>query len=41
MPGDRVVVRRIETAVVDGEPDPFAWIFDQTAVPGEAREDQR
>src|SRR5207248_7926026 len=40
MPGDRVVVRRIETAVVDSDPDPFVWIFDQTVVPGETGEDR-
>ena len=40
VPGDRVVVRRIEPAVVDPKADPLVRIADQTAIPGETGEDR-
>src|SRR5215467_12513956 len=40
VPSDRVVMRRIETPVVDPEADFLMWVADQPAVPGKAREDR-
>src|SRR5689334_8670574 len=40
VPRDRVVVRRIETAVIDLEADLLVGVADQPAVPGETGEDR-
>src|ERR1700731_3986100 len=40
MPGDRVVVRRLETAILDRATDLLVRIADQSAIPGEPGEDR-
>src|SRR5262249_5587767 len=40
MPGNRVVVRRIETAVIDREAYLLVGILDEITVPGETGEDR-
>src|SRR5262249_52380251 len=40
MPGDRIVVRRIEAAVVGRDPHSLMRVFDETTVPGEPGKDR-
>src|SRR5215831_16140122 len=40
MPGDRVVVRRIETAVVNPEANVLVGVSDETTIPSETRQDR-
>jgi len=40
MPGDRIIVRRVEAAVVDRRADPLVRVADQPPVPGETGNDR-